>query len=82
MTLKRAKLIAALIADLDKDCEHTDYVAEVKLRPYCECDYTVMLYSKGGYRNQLCDLTCFARTLDLLGTNVHLNFNSHYVELS
>lgn len=82
MTLKRAKLIAALIADLDKDCEFTDFVAEVQLRPYYECDYTVKLYSKGGSRNQLCDLTCFARALDLLGTSVHLNFTSHYVELS
>lgn len=82
MTLKRAKLIAALIADLDKDCEYTDFVAEVELRPYCECDYSVKLYSKAGSKNQLCDLTLFARALDLLGTSVHLYFSSHYVELS
>lgn len=82
MTLERAKLIAALIADLDKDCVHTDYVAEVQLRPYCECDYTVKLYSKGGSRNQLCDLTCFAKTLDFLGTNVHMYNSTDYVVLS
>lgn len=82
MTLKRAKLIAALIADLDKDCEYTDYVAEVGLRPYCECDYTVKLYSKAGARNQLCDLTLFAKALEILGTNVHMYFYTHYIELS
>ena len=81
MTLKRAKLIAALIADLDKDCEYTDYVAEVTQNPYCESDYSVMLYSKSNARNQLCDLTCFARTLSLLGTNVHMYNNPLYVEI-
>lgn len=81
MTLKRAKLIAALIADLDKDCEYTDYVAEVQLMAYHECDYSVLLYSKGGSKNQLCDLIVFASALDNLGTNVHVYLQNHCIEL-
>lgn len=82
MTLKRAKLIAALIADLDKDCEYTDYVAEVKQNPYCQSDYSVMLYSECNSRNQLCDLTCFAKTLVLLGASVLMYNGTHYIKLS
>lgn len=81
MTLKRAKLIAALIRDLDTDCEYTDYVAEIEQRPYYECDYSVKLYSKAGARNQLCDLSLFAKALELLGTNVHMYFKTHCMEL-
>ena len=81
MTLKRAKLIAALIADLDKDCEYTDYVAEVQLMPYYECEYSVLLYSKSGAKSQLLDLIVFASALDKLGTDVHVYLQTHSVEL-
>lgn len=82
MTLKRAKLIAALIADLDKDCEHTDYVAVVKQFPYDKKEYSIVLSSMANHRNQICDLTCFARILELLGTKVHIYSAANYVELS
>lgn len=82
MTLKRAKLIAALIADLDKDCEHTDYVAEIKQNPFPELGCQVVLSSKDGHRNQLVDLTCFAKALDLLGTKVYMSLYSNYIELN
>lgn len=82
MTLKRAKLIAALIADLDKDCEHTDYVAKVMQNPNHKDVYSVELSSMANHRNQLCDLICFARTLDLLGTSVSMYHNGNYVEIS
>lgn len=82
MTLKRAKLIAALIADLDKDCEHTDYVAKVMKNAYHENEYSVELSSMANHRNQICDLTCFARILELLGTKVHIYSAANYVEIS
>ena len=82
MTLKRAKLIAALIADLDKDCAHTDYVAEVKLIPGCVNEYSVELSSMRDYRNQLVDLICFAKSLDILATKVHTFYGPDYIELS
>lgn len=81
MTLKRAKLIAALIADLEKDCEFNDYVAEVHLRPHYECEYSVLLYSKSGAKTQLLDLIVFASALDKLGVNVHVYLQTNSVEL-
>ncbi len=81
MTLKRAKLIAALIADLDKDCEHTDYVAEVKPNPYEANEYSVVLSSRRPWRNQLVDLICFARSLDLLATKLQMSQENDYIEL-
>lgn len=81
MTLKRAKLIAALIADLDKDCEHTDYVAKVVKNAYRENEYSVELSSMANFRNQLCDLICFARILEVLAVKVHMSLNDNYVEL-
>lgn len=82
MTLKRAKLIAALIADLDKDCEHTDYVAGVKLIPSSVDEYSVELSSMKNHRNQLVDLICFAKSLDILATKVHTYYGPDYIELS
>lgn len=81
MNIKRAKLIAALIADLDKDCEYTDYVAEVKQNPYHENEYSVVLSSKANHRNQVCDLICFGKTLEFLGTKVNMYHHDNYVEL-
>lgn len=82
MTLKRAKLIAALIADLDKDCEYTDYVAEVKQFPYDKNEYSVELSSRTNKRNQLCDLIVFAKSLEELGTKVHVVYNTYCIELA
>lgn len=82
MTLKRAKLIAALIADLDKDCVHTDYVAKVMKNAHRENEYSVELSSMANHRNQLCDLICFARILEELAVNVHMYHNDNYIELS
>lgn len=82
MTLKRAKLIAALIADLDKDCEHTDYVAEIKLIPGSVDGYSVELSSMKNHRNQLTDLICFAKSLEELATKVHMYLGRDYVEIS
>lgn len=82
MTLERAKLIAALIADLDKDCVATDYVAEVYLVPGCVNEYLVEMSSKQNHRNQLVDLICFAKSLDILATKVHTYYGPDYIELS
>lgn len=82
MTLKRARLIAALIADLDNDCRHTDFVAEIKHNPFPQLGCHVVLSSKDHHRNLLVDLTCFARALEMLGTKVHMSLYSDYIELS
>lgn len=82
MTLKRANLIAALIADLDDDCKVTDYVAEVELVPDCVNEYSVKLSSKAGHHLYLSELFCFARELMVLGVKLHMNVESNYIKLS
>ena len=82
MTLERAKLIAALIADLNKDCVYNDYVAEVKQNASREDEYSVKLSSKASHRDRLSELFFFARDLVLLAPFVHMNCESNYIELA
>lgn len=77
MKYSRADYIRLLVYNLDQSWEMSNYVAAIKESDHEKNEWSVYLYSRGGYGFQLIHLAAFALAITHLANDIHYSITEY-----